>query len=183
MTASATADPVEPSQARGVGSVFLPAAIVVLLADQLSKWYLFSLPPGSLPPLLRCARNTGVAWSIGAGSPTLVAIITWLLIPGLIWMWWRHFRRSRAENLAFGLIVGGALGNAIDRTCAQLHWFGLTGVRDFINVDLGVWPFHPFPTFNIADSGITVGFVILLALSLFKPSTIPAAGARPAPDR
>jgi signal peptidase II len=68
------------------------------------------------------------------------------------------------ENLAFGLVLGGALGNAIDRVAFRLGRLG--GVRDFIHVDLGFWPLNPFPTFNLADSGITVGFALLVLLSL-----------------
>ena len=54
----------------------------------------------------------------------------------------------------------------------------LAGVRDFIHVDLGFWPLNPWPTFNIADAGITGGFLVLAALSLAKPKPGPTPGAR-----
>ena len=161
---------------------FWPAAATVFASDQASKWWLFSRPPGTrFPESIRLAYNKGVAWSIGSGAPVVVAVLTVVLIPILAWVWWTRFRGLGAwENLAFGLILGGAVGNAVDRACATVGWFGMQGVRDFINVDLGFVPFHPWPTFNIADSGITGGFLVLVALSLRQPrATTPTA----VPDR
>ncbi len=149
---------------------FLPALLLVVALDQLSKWLIFALPPGAvLPHLLVRAVNTGVAWSIGNGHLPAVALLTLVLIPVLSWMWWRYFRAlGPAENLACGMLLGGAVGNAIDRLLALFGWFGFTGVRDFISVDLGFWPCHPFPTFNLADSGITCGFILLLLMSSIR---------------
>ena len=156
---------------------FAPAALAVLIADQLSKWWLFALPADArLPGFISRVENRGVAWSIGHNNPGLVVAATLVLIPLLSVIWWIWFRRhGPAENLAFGLILGGALGNAIDRVCAHFALGGLHGVRDFISVDLGFPPANPWPTFNIADSGITVGFLILVALSFVKTQATPAA--------
>jgi signal peptidase II len=157
---------------------FIPAATCVLIFDQLSKWWLFSLPLSTrLPNFLARVENKGVAWSIGHTTPHLVVVLTAILIPVLSYIWWAFFRRQGpSENLAFGLILGGAFGNAIDRLCSQFGWFGLHGVRDFINIDLGVSPANPWPTFNIADSGITLGFLILVGMSFIKTS--PSSPAR-----
>jgi signal peptidase II len=166
-----------PERPRSWQAWFLPALAGVVVLDQLSKWLIFSLPKSAaLPSYLARAYNTGVAWSIGRGHPLLWVLVTSVLIPVLSAMWWLYFRhQGRGENLAFGLIIGGALGNAVDRCCAVFGWFSLAGVRDFISVDLGFAPFHPFPTFNIADSGITVGFMLLVLLSFLRP----AAAATP----
>jgi signal peptidase II len=164
---------------------FWPAALVVLALDQATKWWLFSLPSETrLPSWIVLAQNRGVAWSVGDRSPGLVALATSVLIPVLAWVWWSRFRRLGAwENLAFGLILGGALGNAFDRGAAFLHCFNLSGVRDFIYVDLGFWPAHPWPTFNVADSGITIGFLVLVALSFRKPRAAPPVGIAAVSDR
>ncbi|MGQ0551840.1 MAG: signal peptidase II [Planctomycetota bacterium] len=65
---------------------------------------------------------------------------------------------ARRTQLALGLVLGGAIGNIWDG-------FAVGQVRDFVLVDLGFAPFHPFPIFNVADSAICVG-VGLLALGL-----------------
>ena len=169
---------------------FLPAAIITLVGDQISKWWVFSLPATTVfPDWIYRAENTGTAWSMFRDQPQLVTLLTLFLIPGLTWLWWARYRQAgAATNLSFGLILGGAVGNGIDRVAARLAStgpgasgasgaFGTHGVRDFIHVDLGFWPAHPWPDFNLADSGITIGFLVLVALSFTSPP--PTSAARP----
>jgi len=149
---------------------FWPVAILTLITDLVSKELVFRwFQVGDHPYNgIWLVYNTGVAWSIGHRVPWLVTGVTLVLIPGLIWYWWSQYRRvGRYENLAFGLILGGAVGNAFDRVLALFGRVG--GVRDFIHVDLGFPPFDPWPTFNIADSGICIGFALLLFLSFLSP--------------
>lgn len=156
---------------------FWPALLATLILDLVSKSAVFNLRADSLPGWIERHYNTGVAWSLFANHPGFVAALTAALIPLLAWVWWSGYRKlGRMENLAFGLILGGALGNGYDRALALFkHW---PGVRDFIHVDL-----HPvgidyiWPTFNLADSGITVGFVLLL-IRAFAPVPKP----KPAPS-
>jgi signal peptidase II len=164
---------------------FWPCLCAVLVADQLSKRWLFQQPihlpygtrnPGPIsgfPEWLERSYNTGVAWGALRDWPGVVTALTVVLVPVLTAVWWRHFRTAGGvENLAFGAILGGALGNGLDRFRA--YFGGLQGVRDFIMVDL-----HPlgigyvWPTFNIADAGISVGFVLLATVALAKPKTAP----------
>ena len=113
--------------------------------------------------------NTGVAWSLFDQYPSMVAWMTVILIPVLVVFFWKWFRGgSRIEVIAFGSVLGGAIGNAWDRLWALKADSGIFGVRDFIHVDLGFPPFDPWPTFNVADIGITCGFVVLLIISFFK---------------
>jgi signal peptidase II len=146
---------------------FWSAGVSTLVADLVSKQVIFAISNESLPPWIQHAYNPGVAWSLLADLPWLVVMLTVVLIPVLTVVWWRQYRLLGAwENLAFGAILGGALGNAVDRIGMQL---GLVpGVRDFIHVDLGFPPLDPWPTFNLADSGICVGFAILVLLSFRK---------------
>jgi signal peptidase II len=155
---------------------FWPAFCVVLISDQITKFWLFGLPPDTvLPSWIHLRYNTGIAWSFFDRHPEAVGLVTLALIPVLTWVWWRWYRiLGLGENLAFGLILGGALGNAVDRLI--LTPFGAArGVRDFISVDL-----HPlgipyiWPTFNLADAGISVGFVILVLAGL-RPQRAHAA--------
>jgi signal peptidase II len=153
---------------------------VVVLIDQASKYLIFAADPWyrqrPLPltdgsraweglPIIWCTQNPGAAWSLGAEWPGLIALLTLVLIPVLGLIYWRAFRPTarRMENACFGAIIGGALGNAYDRMVA---WSGIDpgirGVRDFIHVDLGFWPCHPWPTFNLADSALTVAVAVLI---------------------
>jgi signal peptidase II len=85
-------------------------------------------------------------------------------------VWWKQFRPLGPwENLAFGAVMGGAIGNAIDRVLSQFGMVG--GVRDFIYVDLNMIGIdYIWPTFNVADAGICCGVILLVALSFFKRS-------------
>ena len=153
---------------------FIPVVLSTFVLDLLTKQLIFALP-STFEHLswIRLAYNQGVAWSLFAEHPWLVVGLTVVLIPVLGLVWWKQYRSVGAlENVAFGLVLGGALGNAVDRigmAAGQLH-----GVRDFLHVDLGFPPFHPWPTFNLADSGICIGFALLVLLS-FRSTTVPAA--------
>ena len=147
---------------RGMWSFFLTALLVVV-ADQLSKLWIRSnldirqsLFEAGFFQIARFPPNTGAAFGLFQDQSfalTIVAIvgIAFLLVYALI----IRPRFSPLDNLlartALGLVLGGTIGNLIDRLC-----FG--GVTDFISI--GWWP-----AFNIADSAIVVG-VIIFAYSL-----------------
>lgn len=153
------------SRSRGLYVTVL-LAIIVVVADQLSKaWVLNHLGPGGdrtvvniVPGLLRLfyVENSGAAFGMfhGSGSVlTLVAVIVVLVLA----IAFRHLvGRSWLLSIALGLQFGGAVGNIIDRF---RHGF----VVDFINVP------H-FWTFNVADSAITVGVIILAIFLIFYES-------------
>ncbi len=143
------------------------ALLATLILDLVSKQVLFAMAPDTaFPSWIRLAENRGVAWSLLADHPWVVLGLTLLLIPVLTVVWWTSYRKEGLwSNLAFGLVLGGALGNAVDRVGMRLGKVG--GVRDFIHVDLGFPPFDPWPTFNIADSGICIGFALILLIPLF----------------
>lgn len=160
---------------------FLVTAVVVLVLDLASKaaifsWWSQTTHPSDLPPMIRPAFNTGVAWSMFAETPWLVTGLTLVLIPLICWWYLRAVAgSSRWEDLAFGAIIGGALGNAWDRLWS---WFdpAIRGVRDFIHVDLNVIGIpYIWPTFNIADSAICVGAVVLVVASWRHPHGDPQA--------
>jgi signal peptidase II len=135
---------------------------VVLLLDQGSKLLadarlVFHEPVGLLPFFnLRLAYNTGAAFSFlgnaGGWQRWFFAGISVLVISVLV-VWMRRLKPEQWQlSAAFALIIGGALGNLIDRLV-----YG--HVIDFIDVYYKTW--H-WPTFNIADSAITVGAGLLL---------------------
>lgn len=159
----------------------LPVAAGILAADQLSKWWILEaarlpevrhIPLLSLGPLgldLTMVWNRGVTFGLLAGDgpwhhlglAVLAAAIAAFL---LRWM-------ARAENrltaLALGAVVGGAVGNVIDRMR-----FG--AVVDF--VDAHGWGWHWY-VFNIADAAIVCGVVALVADALFRPKAATKEGS------
>lgn len=138
-------------QLAGVGAV---AAIAIAL-DQLSKsWALSALDDRSIDLVLgaRLALtfNSGAAFSIGSGRPALFAAIAVITVVGLSVVVARS-PLNRLRIMAFGLIIGGALGNVVDRLVRDHGG----KVVDFI--DLGWWP-----VFNVADSWLFIGVALML---------------------
>jgi signal peptidase II len=150
----------------------LVIAVVVVIVDQLSKWWAVNHLRdhddhliGSLR--LNLAHNTGMAFSKGTGLGPVIGVVALLVVVGLLVSIGRQ--SSPLYTPAVGLIVGGAVGNIIDRLFRSPGWFR-GGVVDFIDVQ---W----WPIFNVADIGVTVGGVLLL-LSTVLPA--PAAPTTPA---
>lgn len=137
-------------------------AALAYLADRLSKtWAEGSLagrPPLELIPgvlQLNFTTNSGGAFSIGGSAPWLFAGATLVVVALIVVASARLTRPAIAVGL--GLVLGGALGNLTDRIVRGDELRGR--VVDFI--DLHVWP-----VFNVADSAIVVGAVVLLFASL-----------------
>lgn len=112
----------------------------------------------NLVPVENRGISFGLLESESGVGPWLIAGLAVLISGGLL-VWLARAKRWLL-GLALGLIVGGAIGNVIDR--ARLGW-----VIDFI--DLHAAGYH-WPAFNLADSGITIGVGLLLIDSLFRPS-------------
>jgi signal peptidase II len=109
--------------------------------------------------------NTGIAFglSLGGASRWLLVGVTLLTMGLIFWLFRSVDARHKLQIIAFGLIMGGAAGNLLDRI------FGDYGVIDFIDVGVGATRFW---TFNIADSGITIGAVLLIISSFFEHKDI-----------
>ena len=134
-------------------------AAVVVLVDQLTKWWAVSrLSQGPIHMVgtldLELQHNTGSAFSLFQGDAAVLVVIAVVLVGVLLVLAWRAPTWGRAAVL--GLILGGALGNLADRLFRGDHG----AVIDFIAL-------HFWPTFNVADSCIVVG-CILLVVSLLR---------------
>ena len=156
---------------------FLPLTLAVILADQLSKaWvvqHFAQAPPLRLLPVLELILtfNTGAAFSFlsdAAGWQRWFFVALALVISVALIAWMRRLSLARQGLLAaaLALIAGGALGNMIDRLTRGR-------VVDFV---LAHWREHYFPAFNVADSAITVGAVLLL-LDAYLESRTPRGSA------
>lgn len=137
---------------------------LVVAADQLSKlWVRHSLSLNeSLPSegVLRLThvRNEGIIFGISANQ-TLSLVLPIVVVVAALLLYFRYApSNSGAMKIALGLLVGGSLGNLIDRLR-----FGY--VTDFI--DLRLWGNFHWPAFNLADSAIVIG-AILLAYSVLR---------------
>ena len=145
-------------------SLLVGVAILVIVVDQLVKSVVASSLKGGrvvdiLGGLVRFdyTSNTGAAFGVFRAGGVFFAVVALVVSAGIL----AYFRRVATSPLlvrfALGLILGGALGNLIDR-------IRLGYVVDFI--DLRWWP-----VFNLADSAIVVGVCLLVAHSLAQPST------------
>jgi signal peptidase II len=147
----------------------LAIAAVVILVDQLTKhWALNSLDAGQMcggesncihvlgPLRFNLAFNRGMAFSRGDGIGPLVPILAITVIAVLLMAVSRS--SSRWFTLGVGLIIGGSLGNVVDRVFRNEGWLD-GAVVDFI--DLQWWP-----VFNLADVAIVVGAGLLLLTTL-----------------
>lgn len=150
----------------------LIVAVVVLIADQVSKWAIlemFDKPPHVLEVLpvfnLVLTWNRGISFGLfgntGGMGPWILTGVA-VVIAAILARWLMR-TTSRWSALGLGLVIGGALGNVIDRVR-----FG--AVVDFL--DVHVLGYH-WPAFNVADSAITVGAGILIVESLFSSRETP----------
>jgi signal peptidase II len=145
----------------------------VILLDQITKWAVLKSIPlyGSSPVIegffnLVHVRNRGIAFGImnrPGGSQITIYLLTLVTLGAifLLFFWFSRLGAKEERKTTFGLalVIGGALGNLIDR-------IRMGEVVDFL--DLHVGTFH-WPAFNVADSAITVG-VFWLALTIFFSS-------------
>lgn len=139
--------------------LFLTASCVVIL-DRLAKYLVFDrllegrtveVIPGIFH--LTLVLNTGAAFGVFKGSAHIFTVSSFFVIALIIFYAWRYKLKDILLLVSLGLILGGAAGNLMDRLT-----FGY--VIDFL--DFRVWP-----VFNIADSAITIGSVILAWRFLF----------------
>ncbi len=146
-------------------------AAATLVADQANKLFLLDVYDIEMRQPLRLgryldivmAKNPGISYSLlsarsAAGRWALVAFV--VLASGLI-AWWLWRTTTRLVGVALGLILGGAIGNAIDR-------FSYGWVADFYYFHVG--GFHWY-VFNLADVAIVAGVVLLLIDALRRPAT------------
>lgn len=150
---------------------------MALLLDRASKAWVNShiplngrleLVPGWVH--LQHVQNHGAAWSVLSGQRALLVGFTLVVIVMLALSAREVARQGAFAATAFGLIVGGALGNFIDRAFQG-------SVTDFFDLDTPVAWLQTFPVFNIADSALTVGVALLLASMALKGRRSPSKAA------
>ena len=144
----------------------LGLAALVLSLDQVTKWWILDVimqPPRVIPvtPFFNLVMwwNRGISFGFLDSStttgPWLLSLVA-LAITAVLVVWLYRAERLGVA-LGIGLIIGGALGNLVDRA----RWGAVPDFLDFYAGD------YHWPAFNVADSGITVGAAVLILDSLF----------------
>lgn len=147
--------------------VALVAAALVAVLDQASKWWIVAklMQPPRIVPLtpfldIVLVHNRGITFGLfnsdGALQPLLFTALAAVIAAGLL-MWLKGVTRCWMAA-AIGAILGGAVGNVLDR-------LRLGAVVDFIDAHIGDW--H-WPAFNVADSAISVAVVLIAVDALFS---------------
>lgn len=141
--------------------------LLVLLLDQLSKWWVQDfLARGRVVEVvdgffrLQLVKNPGAAFGIFPHRSSFFIILSLLIIGGVVYYYRRVLSRGVMLKAAVGLVLGGAVGNLIDR-------LRFSHVIDFLDFYLGP---HHWPAFNVADSAICVGVGLLILTTLRQKS-------------
>lgn len=153
---------------RNVPLIGLIAAAMLFVADQIAKWAVTDvLRLDALSDVrevtsffnLRFVANHGISLGLlhadsDAARWALVAMTAAIAVGVAVWM---TRETNRQDQVALGLVLGGALGNIVDRVR-----FGY--VVDYADLHIGEW--RPFLVFNLADAAITIGVLVLLVRAL-----------------
>lgn len=146
-------------------------SLIIILADQISKAFIIAkIPENTIGSRLLGdflwivhAKNLGIAFSLGDSFSQLFRVVFFIILPlgfivfGIVFCL-KTEKLSTFQRYAIAIIIGGGLGNLIDRI------FRADGVVDFISVKFyGILGMDRFPTFNVADSCITIGALLLFA--------------------
>ena len=139
---------------------FLSLSIFIIFIDQFSKYLIFNnykifINKNFILFRLDFVKNYGAAFNIFSGSRIFLSLISIIFSLLLIYLILRKNNLNSTELYSYSFILGGTIGNGIDRL---LNGF----VIDFINLN-----FINFPVFNIADISINIGFIFLIN-SIFK---------------
>ncbi|CAN5637272.1 signal peptidase II [soil metagenome] len=185
MSRARTATGRVPEPVRGRWALFLGLAVSVVVVDQVSKAWVdasFTLASASAPPgdpaaptpvlgdLVRIAKvyNDGGIFGLFDAAAPILGLLSLVLIAGITWYQWRQGAAGGPLlTVGLGLLLGGALGNLIDRAR-----FGY--VIDFVDAGLGSFRWFAF---NVADAAISLSLLILL-LTVFVGDRLGPSRAR-----
>jgi signal peptidase II len=133
-------------------------ALAVLVVDQVTKvWAVAGLDDRTVHVVwklqLRLVRNPGTAFSLGEGKGQLLGVVACVVAVVLVHL--ARQPRSLVSAVGLALILGGAIGNVIDRLVRAPHGFMKGHVVDFLD-------FQFWPVFNVADIGVTCGIILVI---------------------
>lgn len=146
--------------------IYYAIALVIIAADQFTKWLVLkNMELGERIPVFEpylawlSHRNRGAAWGMLEGQMWLFGIITVAVIIGILYYFHKHAQGQPMFQISLMVILGGAIGNFIDRM--------LRGeVVDFVDVLIPGINYH-FPIFNIADAALTIGVILMIIFVIY----------------
>ncbi len=146
--------------------IYYGVALIIIALDQWTKWLVLkNMELGErisvIDPYLGWLshRNRGAAWGMLEGQMWLFAIITVTVIVGIIYYFHKHAKGQPLFQLSLMILLGGAVGNFIDRM--------LRGeVVDFVDVLIPIFNYD-FPIFNVADAALTIGVVLMIIYIIY----------------
>lgn len=140
-------------------------ALAVILIDQVTKWMIVkemyygqSITVIENFLYITSHRNRGAAWGILQGQMWFFYLITVVVVVALIIYIQKLKKQDKWFGIALALMLGGAIGNFIDRVVRK-------EVVDFVNTYIFT---YDFPIFNVADSALVVGVIIMFIMTLFE---------------
>ncbi|AOV08329.1 signal peptidase II [Sporosarcina ureilytica] len=141
--------------------IYYALAAIVIAIDQLTKWLVIkNMELGERIDIMEpyislfSHRNRGAAWGMLQGQMWLFYVVTVVVVIGLIYYFHKEAKGHRLFSISLMLLLGGAIGNFIDRLL-------MGEVVDFISVLI---PFiqYDFPIFNVADAALSIGVALLI---------------------
>ena len=151
---------------RGAGlGLSLAVAVGLIVVDQLTKWWALNTLNDETIDVVWTLRfnltfNSGAAFGKGTGLGPYIGFLAIFVVVGIV-IGSRKTATNVLSSLAIGLVLGGAVGNLLDRLFRHSNGFLHGRVVDFI--DLQWWP-----VFNVADMGLTIGGVLLVLGTLLE---------------
>src|SRR5690625_641874 len=149
----------------GVMILYYLIALIVISIDQLTKWLVVKYMElaEQIPIIegffyLTSHRNKGAAWGILQNQMLFFYIVTVIVVIGVIYYLHKHARGDKVLSIALCLILGGAIGNFIDRLFRK-------EVVDFL--DFHIFGYD-FPVFNVADSSLVIGVGLVFIVTIME---------------
>lgn len=140
-------------------------ALFIIILDQLTKWLVITyMDLYEQIPIIEgffwftSHRNKGAAWGILQNQMTFFYIVTVIVVIGVIYYMEKHAKGDKMLSISLSLILGGALGNFIDRLFRK-------EVVDFLDFNiLG----YDYPIFNLADSALVIGVILIFIATILE---------------
>ncbi len=146
--------------------IYYGVALLIVALDQWTKWLVLkNMELGErisvIDPYLGWLshRNRGAAWGMLEGQMWLFAVITVAVIIGILYYFHKHAKGQALFQLSLMILLGGAVGNFIDRMYRG-------EVVDFVDVLIPVINYD-FPIFNVADAALTIGVVLMIIYIIY----------------